>query len=65
MIIWRLLEEFGQSRFEAGEKKGMKKGMEKNKVETAEKLLKRDLSMKFVSEITDIPTRELETIYKK
>lgn len=57
----RLLEEFGQSRFEAGEKKGM----EKNKVERAEKLLKRDLSMKFVSEITDIPTRELETIYKK
>lgn len=46
-------------------KKGMKKGIEKNKVETAEKLLKRDLSMKFVSEITDIPTRELETIYKK
>lgn len=43
----------------------MKKGIEKNKVETAEKLLKRDLPMKFVSEITDIPTRELETIYKK
>lgn len=42
----------------------MKKGMEKNKVERAEKLLKRDLSMKFVSEITDIPTRELETIQK-
>ena len=57
MTFEMLMEE----RFEAGVEKGMKKGAYNKSLETAKKLLLKDMSPAEISEVTGLP---LETIFE-
>ena len=60
----RLLEEFGQRKYEEGEQKGEqkgeKRGISKTRLEIAENLLKKDVPLEFISEVTEIPIGRLK-----
>ena len=56
----RLLEEFGQRKYEEGEQKGEKRGISKTRLEIAENLLKKDLTLDLISDATDIPIGRLK-----
>ena len=56
----RLMEEFGQSKYEAGEQKGEKRGIVKTRHEIAENLLKEGLPLELISQVTDVSVERLE-----
>ena len=56
----RLLEEFGQRKYEGGEQIGFEEGLEKRGWEIAENLLKKDVPLEFISEVTEIPIGRLK-----
>ena len=68
----RLMEEFGQSKYEAGEQKGEKRGIKKGKdigekrgivkarQEIAVNLLKEGLHLELISQVTDVSVERLE-----
>ena len=47
-----LMEEFGQSKYEAGEQKGEKRGIVKARHEIAVNLLKEGLPLELISQVT-------------
>ena len=60
----RLMEEFGQSKYEAGEQKGEqkgeKRGIVKTRQEIAVNLLKEGLPLELISQVTDVSVERLE-----
>ncbi|MCS6832335.1 MAG: hypothetical protein NZ521_02070 [Flammeovirgaceae bacterium] len=50
---------------EKGIREGIREGIEKGKRETAEKALKKGLDVQLVSEMTDLPLKEVEEIARK
>ena len=65
-----LMEEFGQSKYEAGEqkgeergiKKGEKRGIVKARHEIAENLLKEGLPLELISQVTGVSVGRLELL---
>ena len=55
-----LMEEFGQRKYEEGEQIGFEEGLEKRGWEIAENLLKKDVPLEFISEVTEIPIGRLK-----
>ena len=58
----RLMEEFGQSKYEAGEQKGEKRGIVKARHEIAENLLKESLPLELISQVTGVSVGRLELL---
>lgn len=62
----RLMEEFGRSKYEAGEqkgeKKGEKRGIVKARQEIAENLLKEGLPLELISQVTGVSVGRLELL---
>ena len=58
----RLMEEFGQSKYEAGEQKGEKRGIVKTRHEIAENLLKEGLPLELISQVTGVSVGRLELL---
>ncbi len=56
----RLMEEFGQRRYEEGERIGEKIGSETTSRKIAEKLMNDNLSLERISEVTNVPISQLE-----
>ena len=57
-----LMEEFGRSKYEAGEQKGEKRGIVKARQEIAENLLNEGLPMELISQVTDVSVGRLELL---
>ena len=61
-----LMEEFGRSKYEAGEqkgeKKGEKRGIVKARQEIAENLLKEGLPLELISHVTGVSVGRLELL---
>ena len=48
--------------FEKGRKEGIEKGIEKNKLEIAKKLLDEDKSIEYISKLTELPETEISNM---
>jgi predicted transposase/invertase (TIGR01784 family) len=48
--------------FTIGEKKGMEKGMEKGKIETAKKLLLKEIDINIIAEATDLSIEQIKSL---
>ena len=57
-----LMEEFGQSKYEAGEQKGEKRGIVKARQEIAVNLLKESLPLELISQVTGVSVGRLELL---
>ena len=61
----KLMEEFGQRKYKEGEKRGEKIGRETSRREITENLLKKELPLELISEVTKVPISQLEEIIAK
>ncbi len=60
----RLIEELGQRKYEEGERIGYEKGSNEKVLEIAKNLLKEELSLECISEVTNVPINQLKSLNK-